>query len=186
MPVNNGSIQKVTYFIGSRPIWKFIHPFIKRKLDKINKVQNEEDEPVRKRRQELIRSGYTFSSIPANYLNASSFEPKLICPKLQNKHIVKIEESTDSNLTQFSVEKRNFLYWTDKLGRWHFWSEVCPHEGASLSDSLTSPSTGKLRCPWHGLEFSPLILDNYNLTGYCTNVEIRKTSPTEITVSPRL
>lgn len=181
---NGGAAQRIDWYIVSKRIWKFLHPWLNRKMAQLNRIQNAEDEPIRNRRFGLRKLGFTFKSDRPDFLISSSLIPNLIPPHLQHEHVISLLQTDGTErFKKFSVENLSFLYVYDQHVGVHIWPEACPHEGGPLEQSLIHPIDGCLKCPWHGLEIRSVHLTRDRPRGQCQGTTVRLESDT-IVVSP--
>jgi hypothetical protein len=165
---------QIDWHIASPRVWRFLHPYLSRRLERLNRVQGLEDESIRQRRTDLRRRGYTFRCGGQTFVEASSLEHNLVPPRLRRQHEVAVKlEGTSGRPGQFSVEELDFLYLGDGSGGIQLWPAVCPHEGGPLAESLIPAETGRVKCPWHGLEFGCLHLTAAKPEGTCLGTRIR-------------
>jgi nitrite reductase/ring-hydroxylating ferredoxin subunit len=154
-----------TYSFGARGWAKFLltllFPLMKKSIKKNYRDLMSGDIPMRTRRGELRKMGYTFKGDdkPYSFFNTTKItEANLIPPAaqkterkfsvaqilddLKNKDCVLLGEP---DLYGVQVVKKD-----DEL---LFFPRTCPHEGACLDNTVQ----GKIaNCPWHGRIFKPL------------------------------
>jgi Rieske [2Fe-2S] domain len=121
------------------------------------------DIPMRLRRGELRKWGYTFKGDSKNY---SFYETTLINQKnvIPSPQETKIETHTFKlsdlkkcgSLLLGKADQFGFLV-HQKESRIDFFPRLCPHEGADLSHHCDG---NRARCPWHGRLFNPALSIN--------------------------
>jgi hypothetical protein len=174
LPAAGRADQRIDWYIVSKRIWRFLHPWLNAKMAKLNRVQNAEDEPVRQRRADLKGLGFKFRSDPPDYLVASSLAWQLIPPAVDGEHVVSLTQTDGGEeLRQFTIGNLDFLYRFHEREGAEVWPGACPHEGGPLRDSLIKPTNGCLKCPWHGLEIRSVRLTPERPTGRCQGVALR-------------
>jgi len=150
------------YSIGF-PRWlKWLSPLIVMYFKAFCKRLAKEDIPLRERRCELRKLGYTFLSDDLN----SGFEKSM---NLNLKNVVPPKQLPDQNEFELSLDKifsksnTYFLGINDIYGlrlikdneKIHIFPRMCDHEGFSLDKS--SCIKNRLQCPIHGKYHRPLI-----------------------------
>lgn len=168
-----GTQQRVDWYIASKRLWKFLHPWLSRKMERLNRLQNAEDDPIRLRRFQLRNRGYCFHSDRPDFVVASSLTHNVVPPKLEHEHVIQLDTIHSEVLKAFSVEHLEFLYLTDDAAGVRLWPAVCPHEGGPLVNSLVAPESGRLKCPWHGLETKAVHLTPKGPLGTCLGARFR-------------
>jgi hypothetical protein len=159
------------YSIGV-PRWlKWLSPLIVMYFKASCKRLVKEDIPIRERRCELRKLGYTFLSDDLN----SGFEKSM---NLNLKNVVPPKKLPEQNEFELSLDKifsksnTYFLGINDIYGlriikdnkKIQIFPRMCDHEGFSLDDS--SCIKNRLRCPIHGKYHRPLIsfdIENHGL-----------------------
>jgi len=164
------TLIRVDWYIVSHRLLGFAHGWLDRRLEQLNRVQNEEDNPVRERRHLLRSKGYRFRSDDPDYSISSSLENNTRPPELVGEHVIALEVPSGLALLRFEVGGQEFVYRSIE-GRFQFWPAVCPHEGGPLGEAR--PIEGRLRCPWHGLSYAPVELSEGRPTGQLGNLGFR-------------
>lgn len=172
-PQSTGSSLQVDWYIVSKRLWKIFHPWLSRKLERLNREQNAEDEPIRNRRADLRAIGFTFRSDKPDFLISSALTPSLVPPVLKGEHAISLGEKTDGALLSCKAGDLEFLYHRQSDGAVVVWPGACPHEGGPLAQSLTPPESGRLKCPWHGLEYRGTRLSPDSPLGECLGARLR-------------
>jgi nitrite reductase/ring-hydroxylating ferredoxin subunit len=171
-------LTKVTtsYHLGSTALFKIFHPIIHWILKRNYKTLMAVDIPMRERRGQLRRWGYSFSNESPKH----SFERSLDVFKLN----VIFPEKIDNRCSPVELVVQNilpsdgeYLHGRDD----HFgvqivrsgdtimvYPRLCPHDGASLdrenywacsrNREVSKPGEKKYKimCPWHGRLFDPI------------------------------
>lgn len=156
VPLDDGRVrQDIEWLIVSRPLFRFLHGWLNRRMYRLNAVQNEEDIPVRNRRTELRRLGWSFKSDPPNFLLSNTNENSAVPPEFDQPVRIALPDAEDEKL---SVREGAFEFLVKRsAGSLYVWPGVCPHEGGPLCDAALHGD--KLECPWHGFRFGPIRLD---------------------------
>ncbi|MDT7041653.1 Rieske 2Fe-2S domain-containing protein [Candidatus Nitronereus thalassa] len=169
----SGTRQQIDWYILSKRLLKFVHPWLSKRIERLNRIQNEEDKPIRERRCQLRDQGYRFVSDQPDFLVASSLANNVIPPRLEGEHAVAIDAASPATLKSFRVGNLEFLYLSDAAGGLKLWPAVCSHEGGPLEKSLIPATSGRLKCPWHGMEFKGVHLTREQPTGFCGGTRLR-------------
>ena len=141
---------KITWYLVSHRVLKFLHPLFSWRLRKLQNTQNLEDAPLRERRLELRRRGVTFVTDSPDFTNANDLCDHVILPTQQwpvRSHLpsLKDQQMVHVRLGPFELLLR-------KEGDYLMaWPGLCPHEGALLDE--THRCGDQLSCPWHGRKF---------------------------------
>jgi hypothetical protein len=148
-----------TYNLGTVRSLKFLHGFAHRLLRKNYQTLMSADVPMRERRGELRRAGFSFKADAAGYSFIETLriqENNLIIPadiewvsQLDDaRNIPEGRTIMGSNPTSGAIIER-------QGSQFHFYERTCPHEGALLDESTIQDNC--LRCPWHGRLLKPII-----------------------------
>jgi hypothetical protein len=140
----------VGWVIASHRWLRFLHPFLSRRLTRLNDVQNREDDAIRDRRIALRAAGYRFKTDAPNFMNSNVMENNTIFPAMATAVGVPVRDLPDQQAIEVAVADRAFIMRRDDEVV-DVWPGVCPHEGASLTRADLRGKT--VKCPWHGLEF---------------------------------
>lgn len=135
---------------------KWFHPYISNRLKRLNQIQNAEDEPIRKRRDDLRKAGFRFKAEPPNFINANSMTPNLIEPGYMRSEEsfslagLGVGETRVLQLDEF----RGIIVKHESQDRYRVWPRVCPHEGADLAEAKLCSNGRERTCSWHGLRIA--------------------------------
>jgi hypothetical protein len=145
---------------------------LSRHMMKMNNRQNPEDVPVRKRRTELRKLGYSFDyDADPNFLSCNKMTNNTIYPKMTSPlkiDVSQIQPQVRTHVKQSGIE---LVLEKNLDGTLKVWHGVCPHEGAPMIEGKLCGD--HLECQWHGLKFlpqilkvdaSPVALHNYRLS----------------------
>ncbi len=148
----DGTRMEVGWAIASHRLLRFLHPFLDRRLRRLNDVQNKEDEVIRKRRVELRAIGYRFATDDPDFVNSNAMANNVVFPPLTAPVSVALADLPEGKAERIVMGDRAFVVrrTNDSL---EVWPGICPHEGAAL-ESADIHGNG-LKCSWHGLEFGP-------------------------------
>lgn len=151
-----------TYHIGTPKLLKWTVPFIKFLIKRNYKDLMSGDIPMRDRRGQLRKWGYSFYK-PSQYYSfpftAEIMRNNVIPPMLNP------EQATKMTMTLSDILPRDGEYFAGRNDHWgvrlirknnqiSIFRRLCPHEGASLDHSPCHNM--QLKCPWHGRMHAPL------------------------------
>ncbi len=150
--VDDGTAMDVGWVVASHRWLRFLHPLLSRRFQRLNDVQNREDDPMRDQRVALRAANYRFATDAPNFLNSNVVANNVEFPAFPGHHSIALKDLPEAELYRAEVGDRAFIL--RRSGQQlEVWPGICPHEGAELG---AGDVTGKLvRCPWHGLEFGP-------------------------------
>lgn len=144
-----GTRMDVSWAIASHRLLRFLHPLLDRRLRRLNAVQNDEDEVVRRRRTELRAVGYRFATDEPDFVNSNTKTNNVIFPEFAAPQSVSLDGLPEGQTRRIEVADRAFL--VRRAGDWiEIWPGVCLHEGAALAPEHIEGAV--IKCPWHGLE----------------------------------
>jgi nitrite reductase/ring-hydroxylating ferredoxin subunit len=130
---------------------RFLHPWLHRRLVRLNEVQNREDDPVRDRRVTLRALGYRFKTDDPDFVNSNLIENNTIFPPVGAPESIVLGDLPDQRAIEISVANRALILRRDGQAV-DVWPGVCPHEGSELKAENLCDNT--VKCPLHGLEFA--------------------------------
>ena len=148
LPEEGGSRIVVDSYIVSHRLFKFLHPYLRRRLLRLNEVQNKEDAPIRDQRTQLRSKGYRFKYDHPDYLNSNTLTPNIMPPKLEGTHRISLK-GVSTKLSKFPAGPIDLLVRSNSDQSFTVWTAVCPHEAGPLE--LGQVCNGNIICPWHGL-----------------------------------
>lgn len=178
---------KVTtrYAIGTRGIMRIFlpifFPLLKWSIKKNYDDLMSGDIPMRRRRGELRKMGYTFAGDNTDYsfINTTKImESNLICPSAKEHppaiSFVTIISALEKQNPALFGEPDLFGFQAYKHGSIiKFFPRTCVHEGACLDHQKFGDATATVRCPWHGRLFKPLLeLESTQTKVKCLRIEI--------------
>lgn len=156
--------MQIDWAIASHRLLRFLHPFLDRRLRKLNDVQNAEDEEIRDRRVELRADGYRFLTDQPDFVNSNAVGNNVVFPPVARPQAVPLADLKDGEVRRIEADRRAYL--VRRVGDGvHVWPAVCPHEGAALQPGHVRGSG--VKCPWHGLEFAPRLLQPGSSAAIC-------------------
>ena len=146
------TIVKSKFCILSKPIFKFLHIFIKKMVTKNNKVLMSEDIPMRERRYELRRVGHNFYNPNKTYsfqFTEEIFRANVFIQNDNNYVDIAYSDIIDSSDGDIIGKKSGILsfFVKEENGLKSIWPTTCPHEGAKMDKSCIVKS--RILCPWH-------------------------------------
>ena len=148
------------YNIGY-PRWLFFAvPVLRWLVTRNYHVLMEADLPMRERRGALRKLGYDFrrKGETYGYLETTAIYDSNVVPPAASagqEHTADYQSAL-GDLMRGHVGDEGLLGLTlTRAGdQVTVWPRTCPHEGAALDHK--NCSEGKIRCPWHGREFTPI------------------------------
>jgi nitrite reductase/ring-hydroxylating ferredoxin subunit len=141
---------KDEWFIASHKVFKIIHKFLDKKLYKLNKRLQDEDQPVRQGRLALRKKGLHFRTDVPDYYNSNILRSNTIYPQISENACLSLNDVTVQPQEKM-VGNLEFVIKKDK-DAYLIWPAACPHEGGPLIEGKFCGE--KVACPWHGLEFA--------------------------------
>lgn len=153
---------KNEWYIASRKFFKFLHPFLSKKLFNLNKRLQDEDAQIRHGRYALRQEGYTFKTDEPDYYNSNVVANNTIYPLLRSDAKMSLNDLSQE-LTLKQAGGINFIVKKIADQEYHIWPAACPHEGGPLLKGKACAT--QIVCPWHGLRFSPVHLSADSPTG---------------------
>lgn len=154
-----GTRMNISWAIASHRWLRWLHPYLDRRLQKLNVVQNDEDAEIRHRRVELRRLGYRFETDSPDFLNSNALANNVVFPPLTQDHTIKLSELDEGRAVRVDVGDRAYIF-SRQGENIEVWPGVCPHEGAELSPKDLQGS--QVKCRWHGLGFGSRKLGKAN------------------------
>jgi nitrite reductase/ring-hydroxylating ferredoxin subunit len=146
-------IIEVDWHIVSHWAFRWLHPWLNSRIKRLNVVQTDEDEVIRRRREELRKRGYRFKSDPPDFLSANSMASSTIPPRPTETRRVDTRALRTGEIEKIPLGTVEILVRRQPDGTLQLWPEACPHEGGSLASGKVC-GENELRCPWHGLKFA--------------------------------
>lgn len=141
-----------TCWVTSARPWRILHGVIHRSFRRLCLRQDAEDLPLRWRRTELRRKGFSFGGDqPYDFVSANDLGSHTEPPPLSDPQRMFVGDAAVDGLQVRAVGDGRiaFVVRRNSDRSLSVWPEACPHEGASLG---TATACGDdLRCPWHGL-----------------------------------
>lgn len=175
IPNDNGATVRIDWYIASKKLFRFLHPWLNRRLARLNRVQNMEDMPIRNRRRILRQKGYHFQTDIPDFLNSNDLTTCLRPPTIEHAQTVSLTASSEFQMIDVGGFEIIYRLDGDSVD---FWPGACPHEGASLIEE--KPEGNVITCPWHSLKIKSLRLSPSRTTarfGHVT-LELRENSLT--------
>ena len=151
----DGPRMEISWAIASHRFLLFLHPILDRRLRRLNVVQNEEDEVIRRRRTALRKAGYRFATDEPDFVNSNARAHNVTFPRLEKSHSIGLEDLKAGEARRIEIDGRAYVVRRSTDGL-EVWPGVCPHEGALLECAHLDDAT--MRCPWHGLAFGRRLL----------------------------
>lgn len=143
----------VDWFTASHWMFRPLHYWFNRRLLKLQRVQDAEDnENIRGRRFALRKSGVSFSTDHPDFLNSNVLSDNLRFPTTGSPWRRSIRDIPYDSLQRLKVGPVDLTIERRQSGDIKVWPAVCPHEGAELCPDKMNAS-GMIQCPWHGRQF---------------------------------
>jgi hypothetical protein len=148
--VDGRTRMDIRWAIASHRFLRFLHPFLDRRLRRLNVVQNAEDDQIRHRRVELRAAGYRFATDDPDFVTSNVVANNVVYPSLAVSRSFPVNQIEDGQAKRIDVGDRAYVV-RRRGALLDVWPGVCPHEGAALAADNVHGNVAK--CPWHGLEF---------------------------------
>jgi nitrite reductase/ring-hydroxylating ferredoxin subunit len=147
----------VDFYVASHWLFKVLHrPFAKRLL-KLQRKQDEEDNnEIRYRRRHLRQEGFSFLIDDPDFINSNRLTDHVRFPPFEGPFKISVDGLVQDTTQPVKVGPIELLLRRQENGDVHVWPGLCPHEGAGLDES--DICSGVLRCPWHGRKFPGALL----------------------------
>jgi nitrite reductase/ring-hydroxylating ferredoxin subunit len=147
------------YSIGSSPWLFFLTPVLKRLVTRNYHVLMSEDIPMRERKGQLRKLGYTFRKDGDTYsfIGTRYIMKENLCAPAGASNIVRANYATllDGKQEAFAGDAGLLGFRMVRSGDdVTVFPRACPHEGASLDKS--DCAGGFVRCRWHGRQIAPI------------------------------
>ena len=160
-----------TFSIGSKGLFRIMHPIIEHILRKNNEALMRDDIPMRNRRGQLRKNNHIFYKNTDSYSfeftedtdrsNVYLNENKENFIKINKQ---KILEAKNGDIIGEENGVFSFFVTIDQEGKKKIWPSTCSHEGAKLNKKCLKQNF--LMCPWHNKKINYLIevnKQNFNL-----------------------
>lgn len=149
---NDGTIVNSKFCVLSKPIFKFMHSFIKKMVIKNNEILMSEDIPMRERRYELRKSNHNFYNPTSTYsfkFTEEIFRANVYIEGENNYVDIPYSDLLNSVDGDILGRKSGILsfFVKDDNGNKSVWPTTCPHEGARMNKDCIVKS--RILCPWH-------------------------------------
>ncbi len=149
------------YAVGAGPFWMRFFPVVSWVLRRNYAALMLEDVPMRERRHQLRRWGYTFEGDgePRNFLTSLPIEhdnvnvPDVL-PEPGSPHRIRVDELTEDDPLLWGRSDHLGLRLERRGDELIAFPRLCPHEGACLDEAPKRRDL--LECPWHGRRLGPL------------------------------
>ena len=156
-----------TYSVGSSRWLEWCFPFLRFLIKRNYKDLMSGDIPMRERRGQLRKWGYTF------YKEGESYSFPKTMEILKSNVIPPLGEPRQTTIVINQVLPRDGEYFhgrddhfgmrlVSQKGELTIFPRLCPHEGASLDHGMCVDK--KVKCPWHGRLHAPLATFDLNDT----------------------
>jgi hypothetical protein len=153
---SDGTRMDISWAIASHRFLAFLHPFIDRRLRRLNLVQNAEDEVIRRRRATLRALGYRFTTDEPDFVISNARTNNVVFPDLKQSHSIELGDLSEGQVRRIEIDDRAYVVRRSR-GQLEVWPGVCPHEGAALECANLDGAV--MRCPWHGLAHGRRLLN---------------------------
>lgn len=151
-----------TYHIGYPKLLKWCIPILRFLIKRNYKDLMSGDIPMRERRGELRKWGYTFHKEDKAYSFPKTMEilkDNVIAPVTPIARIqLDLAKVLPKDGEYFSGRPDHFgLRLVRQNEKLYLFSRTCLHEGANMDQEKCTPEM-KLKCPWHGRVHAPLVI----------------------------
>ncbi len=172
-PTPEGEKSKVIadWHIASHRLFKLFHGILSRKLERLGRVQTEEDSGIRDRRAELRGKGYVFSSDEPDFISSNALTLNTLAPPIEGVLHVELASLPEGRLTKVMLGVVELLVERRADQSIVVWPGACPHEGADLA--LGERCDKDIVCQWHGLRFAGTTLSPAQPSGRVGLLELR-------------
>jgi nitrite reductase/ring-hydroxylating ferredoxin subunit len=164
---------------------RFLHPLVSRRLTRLNKDQINEDVPIRIRRAELKKRGFSFGK-DDSYLGCNENRNQTRFPSLSSRAEFAVDNLKNGILNSFTHDPIDLLILREGPQSFRVWTSVCPHEGGPLDRGRLCESGSEIICPWHGLKQKGHVLSPQSDTVEFQTFSCRLSGPDwKIELSPK-
>ena len=140
----------IDWAIASHKAMKLLHGPLNRRLQRLNQIQNGEDDEIRDRRTALRSAGYGFVTDRPDFINSNAMANNVIFPPVNDVRTIALDHLEEGQIEMIEWASRSYI--VRRTGTvLEAWPGVCPHEGAALGAEHLRRSV--VKCPWHGLEY---------------------------------
>lgn len=153
VPQGNGdNTWSLEWFVLTKRYLRFLHGFIHRSMKKMNKKLFEEDRPIKDQRKKLRLRGYSFVNDELDFYSSTVLFPNNVRRPPAPDVSIQISSVAVGEKTVVKSAEREFLVLRKENNKILIWDNICPHQGANLSDGTICENF--ITCAWHGLRFA--------------------------------
>lgn len=149
--VGDKTVVSMDWYVVSHWLLKWLHRPFNARLLKLQRVQSDEDIPLRARRSELRRRGLTFDTDTPDFLIANQLNDHVRLPKTGWPASVALDTLPMGERTRVTLGTIELIVARAADGGVEIWPGLCPHEGAAIE--CKHIKDGIASCPWHGRKF---------------------------------
>lgn len=154
---------KVDWYTASHWLFRFLHGAFNKRLLKLQKKQDQEDNTeIRARRFDLRCKGFSFSTDNPNFVNSNCLTNNVYLPPLTESVNLFLKDYIPGQTYRVECGPVELMLCRHDENRVELWPAICPHEGALMDERHLCNKV--MSCPWHGRTFPGVVLDNKNKT----------------------
>jgi nitrite reductase/ring-hydroxylating ferredoxin subunit len=156
---------QVDWYTASHWLFRWLHGPFNRRLLKLQKKQDREDnEEIRGRRRDLRHRGFKFATDDPDFINANRLTNHVLTPEFDQPTRFPLAELAPGRIERLVRGPIELLAKPFENGDVHVWPALCPHEGADLHERHMCE--GVIECPWHGRKFPGALLRSNSADSY--------------------
>jgi hypothetical protein len=150
-------LLEVDWYIASHWIFRWLHRPFNRRLLKLQRQQDLEDNTqIRGRRFALRQRGINFATDDADFINSNILTDNVRLAALATPARIELGDYVEGPFHHVAVGQVELILRRRDDGKVDLWPGLCPHEGARLEERHICAE--EIVCPWHGRRFSMITL----------------------------
>lgn len=150
---------EVDWYTASHWLFRWLHRPFNKKLMKLQKKQDEEDNiEIRGRRLDLRHRGFKFTTDNPDFINSNILTNNVILPATESPLRIDLQDYLDGNIHRIDCKVVELMLKHRSNDEIEIWPAICPHEGALLKQLHLCD--GIAVCPWHGRRFPAVVLNS--------------------------
>jgi hypothetical protein len=158
-PKEDNVLMEIDWYIASHWLFRWLHHSFNKRLMKLQKKQDHEDNvEIRARRLALRKRGFSFLTDKPDFINSNLLNNHVKMPSHHKPIQIFLKEYLDGQMHRVDVEGIEFMLKHKVNDEIEIWPAICPHEGALMNASHLC--AGIAVCPWHGRRFSSVMLNS--------------------------